>query len=198
MRQYSKNDIQEVVQAFQNHEILAFPTDTVYGVGCLYGDIEDLNKLKRVKNRDEKKAVPMMVSSLEQMEQVAYVDERTRKIVNTFLPGALTLIVPLKEGIDKEFTNGMNSIAIRMPEDEFVLEVISRLNTPLFVTSANQSGAATALTYEDAKEQLPSLDGIVLGTCKALQASTILDCTKKDLSVLRKGPLSLDEIEKAI
>ncbi|MCF0105600.1 MAG: threonylcarbamoyl-AMP synthase, partial [Holdemanella sp.] len=170
MKQYSKKDIKEVVQAFKNHEILAFPTDTVYGVGCIYGNLNDLNRLKRIKHRDETKAIPMMVSSIEQMEQVAYVDDRTRRIVEQFLPGPLTLIVPLKDTIDRDYTNGMDTIAIRMPEDDFVLEVISLLNTPLFVTSANQSGASTALTFEDAKEQLPNLDGIVLGTCKELQA----------------------------
>lgn len=78
---------------------------------------------------------------------------------------------------------------------KFILDVIDELNCPILVTSANQSGEKTALTSDDVYEQLPKIDGIVLGTCKALQASTIVDCTKDKLVILRPGPISLEELE---
>ena len=197
MKKYNQDNIQEVIDAFNHHEILAFPTDTVYGVGVKFGNLNDLNRLKKAKNRVETKPIPVMVSTIEQLESFCQLTLREKKIISLFLPGALTLILPLKEGINKEFTNGNPTIAIRMPEDDFVLNVISQTG-PLFVTSANQSGQATSLTYEDALEQLPNIDGIVFGKCKALQASTIVDCTKEELAILRQGPISLQQLNNAI
>lgn len=86
MKQYTKQDIHDVARAFINHEIIALPTDTVYGVGVVYGDVKDLGKLKHAKHRPETKPIPMMVSNIETMEQVAIVDDRTKKIVDHFLP----------------------------------------------------------------------------------------------------------------
>ena len=190
MKKYTKNQIEDVVTAFENHGILAFPTDTVYGVGVKYGNLEDLRRLKNAKHRPEEKPIPMMVSSVEQIEKVAHINESTKKMIDTFMPGALTIVVRLKEDVSREFTNGKDTIAIRMPDDEFVLSVINRLNCPLMVSSANMSGEPTALTMEDALKQLPHIDGIVEGTCKQLMASTIVDCTQDVFKILRPGPIT--------
>ena len=190
MRKYSKDERMSVVEAFKNHDIIAFPTDTVYGVGVKYGDLEDLARLKNAKHRPEEKPIPMMVSNLEQIEQVAELNDSTRKIIQKFMPGALTIVVKLKENVSRDFTNGKDTIAIRMPDDEFVLDVIEQLQCPLLVSSANLSGEPTALTMEDALNQLPHIDGIVKGECKQLMASTIVDCTQSELKILRPGPIT--------
>ena len=198
MKTYSKEEINAVADALQNHKIIALPTDTVYGVGVMYGDLKDLQRLKNAKHRPETKPIPMMVSSIEHMEQVAVVDKRVKKIAERFLPGALTLVLRVKEEVPVEYTNGLETIAIRIPDEPFILKVIDVLNTPLLVTSANQSGAKTALTSDDVFEQLPDIDGIVLGTCRALQASTIVDCTQEKLKILRPGPITLEQLEACL
>lgn len=198
MRTYSKEEINAIADALQNHKIIALPTDTVYGVGVMYGDLKDLQRLKNAKHRPETKPIPMMVSSIEHMELVAVVDERVKKIAEQFLPGALTLVLRVKEEVPAEYTNGLETIAVRIPDEPFILKVIDVLNTPLLVTSANQSGAKTALTSDDVFEQLPDIDGIVLGTCRALQASTIVDCTQEKLKILRPGPITLEQLEACL
>lgn len=198
MRTYSKEEINAVADALQNHKIIALPTDTVYGVGVMYGDLKDLQRLKNAKHRPETKPIPMMVSSIEHMEQVAVIDERVKKIAEQFLPGALTLVLKVKDSVPKEYTNGLDTIAIRIPDEPFILRVIDELNTPLLVTSANQSGAKTALTSDDVLEQLPDIDGLVLGKCRALQASTIVDCTQEKLKILRPGPITLEQLEACL
>lgn len=198
MRTYSKEEINAVADALQNHKIIALPTDTVYGVGVMYGGLKDLQRLKNAKHRPETKPIPMMVSSIEHMEQVAVVDERVKKIAEQFLPGALTLVLKVKDNVPKEYTNGLDTIAIRIPDEPFILRVIDELNTPLLVTSANQSGAKTALTSDDVLEQLPDIDGLVLGKCRALQASTIVDCTQENLKILRPGPITLEQLEACL
>ena len=190
MKIYDKKNLKEVVELFENHGIIAFPTDTVYGVGVKFGDVNDLVRLKNAKHRPEEKPIPMMVSNLKQIEMVADINDMTRKIIEKFMPGALTIVVNLKDGVSREFTNGKDTIAIRMPDDDFVLSVIDRLDCPLLVSSANVSGEPTALTMEDALGQLPHIDGIVRGECKQLMASTIVDCTLAELKVLRPGPIS--------
>lgn len=198
MRTYSKEEINAVAYALQNHKIIALPTDTVYGVGVMYGDLKDLQRLKNAKHRPETKPIPMMVSSIEHMEQVAVVDERVKKIAEQFLPGALTLVLKVKDSVPKGYTNGLDTIAIRIPDEPFILHVIDELNAPLLVTSANQSGAKTALTSDDVLDQLPDIDGLVLGKCRALQASTIVDCTQENLKILREGPITLEQLESCL
>lgn len=198
MNTYKLDQIDEVVNGFKNHEIIAFPTDTVYGVGVMYGDLNDLDRLKNIKNRPETKPIPMMVSSIEEMKQIALVDERTEKIVKHFLPGALTLVLPVSKEVDSAYNNGLDTVAVRIPEQEFVLNVISKLKKPLLVSSANQSGKPTALTSDDVLSQLPNIEGLVLGKCKELEASTIVDLTKDELVILRQGPITLEELKSVL
>ncbi|MBQ0065973.1 MAG: threonylcarbamoyl-AMP synthase [Firmicutes bacterium] len=198
MKQYKTEQITEVVEALNSHQIIAIPTDTVYGVGVKYGDLQDLDALKHAKNRPETKPIPFMVCDLEMMENIAYVDNRTKKIVSSFLPGALTLVLKKKESVSDAYTNGMDTIAIRIPDVDFIINLIKQLGSPILVSSANQSGQKTAVTYNDVFEQLPNIDGIVIGACMAGQASTIVDCTKENIVILREGPISLEEIKAVL
>lgn len=194
MRIYEESEIKEVIQALNDHHIVSFPTDTVYGVGVKLGQLEDLERLKKAKNRPETKAIPVMVSSIDQIGSLAVLNDRANKIAQAFLPGPLTLILESK--LAAEFTNGMDSVAIRIPDHSALLEIIEKTG-PLFVTSANQSGQVTALTFSDALEQLPKIDGILKGECRQLEASTIVD-TRNGCHILREGPITLAQLEKVL
>lgn len=198
MKMYTQDQLDQVVDAFQEHKVLALPTDTVYGVGVLYGDLADLDHLKHAKHRPETKPIPMMVSNLEQMKQIAKVDARTEKLVQTFLPGPLTLVLPVSETLDLAYTNGKKTVAVRIPDEPFVLAVIEKLGKPLLVSSANVSGKPAAVSYQEAMDNLPNIDGIIQGECKQLEASTIVDCTQDKLSILRPGPILLKELTNCL
>ena len=198
MMMYTQEQLDQVVDAFQAHKVLALPTDTVYGVGVLYGDLADLDHLKHAKHRPETKPIPMMVSNLEQMKQIAKVDARTEKLVQTFLPGPLTLVIPVSETLDLAYTNGKKTVAVRIPDEPFVLAVIEKLGKPLLVSSANVSGKPAAVSYQEAMDNLPNIDGIIQGECKQLEASTIVDCTQDKLSILRPGPILLKELTNCL
>jgi L-threonylcarbamoyladenylate synthase len=198
MKMYTQDQLDQVVDAFQAHKVLALPTDTVYGVGVLYGDLADLDHLKHAKHRPETKPIPMMVSNLEQMKQIAKVDARTEKLVQTFLPGPLTLVLPVSETLDLAYTNGKKTVAVRIPDEPFVLAVIEKLGKPLLVSSANVSGKPAAVSYQEAMDNLPNIDGIIQGECKQLEASTIVDCTQDKLSILRPGPILLKELTNCL
>ncbi|MCF0259496.1 MAG: threonylcarbamoyl-AMP synthase [Erysipelotrichaceae bacterium] len=198
MKKYSAGSLDEAAAALCNHDILLIPTDTVYGVGVIYGSLEDLERLKQIKHRPETKPIPLMGSSIEMLEQVVDFDERARKAAKTLLPGALTMILPLKKDTDRAFFNHLETAAIRIPDEPAVLKLIEKAGRPLFVSSANVSGFPPALNTEEAIAALPNADGIVEGTCANQMASTIADFTQKEIKILRSGPIEYDTVINAV
>jgi L-threonylcarbamoyladenylate synthase len=136
----------------------------------------------------------MMCAKLEQAEKIVQIPDEARKIAEAFLPGALTLILPLQPDADRLYTNGKDSAALRIPDAPFLLQVMEQLDCPLLVTSANISGMPAALTTAQALDALKEIDGIVDGECEAKQASTIIDCTKTSVTLVRQGPVSFEQI----
>ncbi len=198
MKHYTNQDVLAMVQDFQEGKVLAFPTDTVYGVGVLYGHKESLERLKAMKHRDKNKPIPMMCSDLDQVKDLIELSPMAKALAKAFLPGPLTLIVALKPEVDRFFTNGKDTIALRIPNEPVLLSILDHLQAPLMVSSANLSGQPAALTPEQAIQMLPNLDGILEGECKEGQASTIVDCTKQIPIILREGPISLDQIQAVV
>lgn len=190
-----KESIEEVADLLTRGKLVAFPTDTVFGLACVYDSEEAIQSMKIAKNRPDSKPFPMMVSSKEQIEEIAYVDEKIRRIIDSWMPGAITLVMRKKECVPDYVTNGESTIAIRMADDEFVLRLIKMVGKPLLVTSANISDQHSATSDSEAMEQLNGrIDAIVRGNSLGARASTIVDVTKEELVVLREGPISLKRI----
>ncbi len=198
MKQYSSTQTREMAQDLKDGKILAFPTDTVYGVGCICGDLDALQRLKQIKKRPESKPIPMMCASLDQVEDIVEISPLAQKLADAFLPGAMTLIVRLKENASREYTNGKDTIALRIPDAPVLLEVMRQTARPLMVSSANLSGEPAALCMKEAADMLPALDGILDGPCQEGIASTIVDCTGDAPVILRQGPIHLEEIKKVL
>ena len=198
MKEYLSSQIDQMAQDLKDGKILAFPTDTVYGVGTIYGNPKALSRLKSIKNRPETKPIPMMVSRLEQAKGIVEMTPTATKLAEKLLPGALTLIVPLTEHADRQYTNGMDTAALRIPNAPILLKVMDQLDRPLMVSSANLSGQPAALCKADAMAMLPRLDGILDGECVDNQASTIVDCTTDTIRILREGPISMETLLDAL
>ena len=194
-----KEQMDEVMALLNHGEVVAFPTDTVFGVAVCYDDYDAIEKMKYAKGRDEGKPFPMMVSSLSDIYQVADVDHKYEKLMKTLMPGAITIVVNKKENVPNFVTNGKSTIAIRMPDDDFVLSLISKIGKPLLVTSANLSGGANTSTTEEVLAQLNGrIAGIVDGHSGGSVASTIVDLTSADLKILREGVISKERIEECL
>ena len=199
MKIYNKSEIDTIALELKNGKVIAFPTDTVYGVSVIYDDLVALENLKRAKGRPETKPIPTMVASLEQIRKIAVVDDRALKVIKSFMPGAITIILPKKDEVSDYITNGKKTIAIRIPNDEFILELIDKCGKPLLVSSANLSGGDNSFTTNDVLAQLDGrIDGIVEGTAGGKLASTIVDLTGDNIIILREGPISYEEIVKTL
>ena len=105
-----------IIDYLRSGKIVAFPTDTVFGLGCIYDDEAAISRIKMAKGRDEKKPLPMMCNSLKMIESVAYVSSDVRRIIEHFTPGALTIIFKKKETVKDYVTNGLDTIGIRIPD----------------------------------------------------------------------------------
>lgn len=194
-RRYQKEEISEVVDALKSGKVIAFPTDTVFGLGVAYGNEEALHHLKHAKIRPEEKPIPMMVASLKQIHQVAKVSEKAEKLIQAFMPGAFTIVLEKKDSVAEYVTNGMKTIAIRMPDDTFVLSLMEQLDRPLMVSSANISAQHACQTSDDVLKQLDGrIDGIVEGESKSSVASTIVSVIDDEVKILRNGKISEDAI----
>lgn len=194
MKKYdSFDDLVSLKAAFNKGEVIAFPTDTVFGLAVIYDDKEAIDKLKRIKNRDAHKPLPMMCSSIEMMEEIARMSYDAKVVAEHFLPGALTMVLNKKEHIPDYVTNGFKTIAIRIPEYEGILKLIDYIGKPLLVTSANISDKPALQKYEDVINELTDIDGIVCIDALSSMASTIVDMSE-DFKILRQGKISREDI----
>ena len=195
----TKKDSAQIVEILNRGGVVAFPTDTVYGLAVRYDLKEAILKMKEAKQRPETKPFPMMVSSKAQIERVAVTDARSQKLIDHWMPGALTLVFKKRPEVDELVTNGFPTIGIRMPDDDFVLEIINRVGVPLLVPSANLSGQPSCTTSEEVLKQLDGrIDAVVLGESGASTASTVCDTTGDELKILRQGPIKLEDLKASI
>lgn len=192
------NDVESVVNILNNGGVVAFPTDTVYGLGCRFDNLEAIKALKKAKGRDENKPLPFMCSHIKDINNVAYVSDDALKVINKLMPGALTVILKKKEDVSDYITNGFDTIGIRIPDDDYVLNIINSCKVPLLVTSANKSNMPTGTTSTEVLEQLDGLiDGVVIGESAMKRASTIVNLID-GVRIVREGPIDLKTIEDTI
>lgn len=179
--------------------VIAYPTDTVYGLGACMNSAEAVEKIFMVKSRPRSMALPLLVGNISQIEQLAAgVSQTARCLIKAFFPGAVTLVLPASDEVPPYLKTRENTIALRIPNHPVPLALIAGIGTPIVGTSANLSGHPNPLTGREVNEQLGARIELVIegGRCSGTE-STILDVTGEVPIVLRKGTVSVSEIEKA-
>jgi L-threonylcarbamoyladenylate synthase len=175
-------------QLLREHRLVAFPTDTVYGLGTLAFDGPTVLKLYVAKERPPEKAIPILIADLADLDQVARdVPPIAYRLIEAFWPGALTIVAPKQPRIPIEVST-TNTVAVRMPDLELVRDLM-RLTGPLAVTSANRSAGPNPRTAQEVLDQLAGrIDAIVDGgQTPGGVPSTVVDCTQAAPVILRAG-----------
>ena len=198
MKRFSEDDIDEIVDILKNNGVISVPTDTVYGVCARIDSKKAHDNLILVKNRPKTKPFPVMCANEEQIKDIAIVNEKAEKIIKAFMPGPITIVLNKKETVPDYITNGKKTIAIRMATSKTLEKIILSLETPIFMSSANQSGEKTSESLEEIEKNCPKINGILEGKIKLGVGSTIIDCTSEKIKVLREGPIKLEEINNII
>ncbi|MDR3215668.1 MAG: threonylcarbamoyl-AMP synthase [Bacilli bacterium] len=182
-------------QQIKNDGVIAFPTETVYGLGCRYDSFLAYNKIFEIKDRDGNKALTLMLHDKNDILKYAQVDSKLLRVINKFMPGAITIVVPIKE--DVEIIGCTSTVGIRIPDSKELLAFLKNMEIPLFVTSANISGQRALVNYDDVYETFNNkIAGIVKGDISNGQASTVVSFINNKISILRAGPISIEQIEK--
>lgn len=198
IKRYKQNEIEELVKILKNDGVISVPTDTVYGICARIDSKIAYDKLMKVKNRPSSKIFPIMCANEEQIKEIAIVNAREEKIIKAFMPGPITLILKKNKELPNYVTNGKDTIAIRMATSEAVKKIILELKSPIFMTSANQSGEKECSNLKEIEEKCPLLDGMMEGNVVFSKGSTIVDCTSEEIKILREGPISIKQILFAI
>lgn len=197
IKRFKKDEIDELVKIIKNDGVISVPTDTVYGVCARIDSKKAYDRLIEVKNRPKNKLFPIMCADEEQIKSIAVVDKRAEKLIHTFMPGPITLILKKKFGLPGYINNGCDTIAIRMATSNELKELIKRCESPVFMSSANQSGEQTCTSLDEIEKKCPMLDGMMEGTVLFGESSTIVDCTSDEIKILRSGPISIEQIKIA-
>lgn len=185
----------EALKVLLNGGLVAFPTDTVYGLGALITLPASIERLFFAKERETSKAIAVLIGTPEQLELVAaQTNEEVRRLARRFWPGALTLVVARHPDLP-EILSQRSTVGVRMPDHPDALALLSR-SGPLATTSANLSGGANPQNAADVLAQLDGRVELVLdgGPVPGGLPSTVVDCTRDKLVILRQGPITLAQL----
>ena len=192
MNSFSPRLLNQAVQILRDGGVVAFPTDTVYGVGVDPFQPEAVRKLYRIKGRPEDKPIAILVGSIEDVARVAQTPSRTfSRLADRFWPGGLTLIVETRE-LPPEITAGGSTVGVRMPDHPLTLELLRGFGGPIATTSANRSGENPATSAEEVGAQLGDHVNLIVdgGDTITKVASTVLDLSVSPPKILRHGGIS--------
>jgi L-threonylcarbamoyladenylate synthase len=187
------------IQTLENGGLVTFPTDTVYGLAARVYDTDGIDRLYAVKGRDSAKAIPVLLSSPDELAQVtAGMNAAARRLAQRFWPGPLTLVVPRHPSLPANLSN-LPTIGVRMPNHPVALALMRR-SGPLAVTSANRSGGENACTAHEVLAQLDGRIELILdgGQTPGGLPSTVVDCTGAELTILRQGPITAADLQQAL
>ena len=198
MKRYTKMQIDELAEILKNDGVISVPTDTVYGVCACMNSKKAFERLVETKNRPESKLFPIMCADLEQIKSVAIVNDIAEKLINAFMPGPITIILKSNPELPKYVNNNGKTIAIRMATSKALEELIKKVGSSIFITSANQSGQPTCKNLDEIEKACPKLDGMMEGEVSFGRGSTIVDCSLNEIKILREGPITIEEIKSKL
>ncbi len=191
----NESALRRAVEILQAGGLVAFPTDTVYGLAVLPWDVDAVARLYEAKQRPPDRPIPTLLSDEDRLGRVAVLTPRVKalakKLSARFWPGGLTLVLPKTEAVPAVVSAG-STVGVRVPDLSFARELIREAGGVLAVTSANLSGQPSPITAQEVERQLGKRISLIIdgGPCKGGIPSTILDCTAFPPLLLRRGAIS--------
>jgi len=194
-----EQQIEQAIEILKRGGIVAFPTDTVYGLGANALDEGAVLRVYEAKGRPRHLALPLLLADISQIAAVARpVPEIAWRLAQRFLPGGLTLVLHKASSVSTVVSGGGEKIAVRVPNHPVPLALIEGLGAPITGTSANLTGSPSPDTAEEVHQQMGDRVDLVIdgGRCPGGMDSTVLDLTGETPRILREGAISRGEIER--
>jgi L-threonylcarbamoyladenylate synthase len=193
-------DLDEAIAVLNASELVAIPTETVYGLAANALDVAAVSKIFEAKNRPFFNPLILHFATVNQIEQYAELDETSKLLANHFMPGPFTLLLNKKKAVPDLVTAGSNKVAVRIPNHTMTLQLLSQLHFPLAAPSANPFGYVSPVTANHVLQGLQGkikyiLDG---GNCTVGLESTIIEVDNNQIVLHRAGGISIEEIEAVV
>ena len=195
----SPETLHVILQILTDGGLVAFPTDTVYGLGALAFNGHAVESIYTAKARPIDKSIPVLLSDLMELEKVtSLIPAMALNLASHFWPGPLTLVVPKNQALPDSISAD-ETVGVRIPDNKITRSLL-RVAGPLAVTSANKSGGKNPTTSEEVFAQLGGRIDLILdgGRTAGGVPSTVVDCTRREPIILRGGPISLEEIKSVL
>ena len=192
-----EKQIEKAVAILKNGGLVAYPTDTVYGLGACMTDTAAVDRIFQVKGRPKGMALPVLLADRKQIEEiVTSVPPAARRLIDAFFPGALTIILTKSNVVPEIITGGGRTVAFRIPNHPVPLALIKGLGKPIVGTSANLSGQPSALTAAEVQTQIGDKIDMVIdgGRCPGGIESTVVDLSGEKPVVRRQGAISIEKL----
>jgi L-threonylcarbamoyladenylate synthase len=190
-----------IKKAIENHDLIVFPTETVYGLGASIYDEIAVKKIFTTKGRPQDNPLIIHIADLSQLDLlVTEVNAYAKKLINAFWPGPLTLVLPKSKAVPNLITANLLTVAVRMPKDSLAREVIKAAGVPLCAPSANLSGKPSGTTFEAVYRDFFGKVAVFVdgGIPEYGIESTVIDLTAKIPTILRPGAVSVEAIENIL
>lgn len=202
-------DIKRAGEIIAGGGIVAFPTETVYGLGANALDEEAVKKIYKAKGRPSDNPMIVHISQVSDVHDIAEISEATmsekavenfRRCSDAFWPGPLTMVLPKKEIVPLTTTGGLDTVAIRMPSHKTARMLIEYSGCPIAAPSANLSGKPSPTTAEHTLDDMDGrIDAIIFGSdCQVGIESTVVDMRKDEPVILRPGRITAEDLSNAI
>jgi L-threonylcarbamoyladenylate synthase len=194
-----QKQVEQAITILKRGGVVVCPTDTVYGVGAAINIERAVERVYQIKGRPLGRALPILLADKSQIAEVAkVVPPLAWRLADRFFPGALTIVLFKADSVSDIVTGGLKTIAVRIADHPIPIAVVRGLGAPIVGTSANLSGSPSALTAEEARDQLGEWVDMIIdgGRCPGGTESTIIDLTGERPRILRKGPISLEELKE--
>ena len=194
-----QKQVEEGIFILKRGGIVAFPTDTVYGLGASINIRHAVEQVYKVKERPRSLPLPLLLADKSQIAEVAeLVPQAAWRLADKFLPGALTIVLYKSKSVPDIITGGGKTVAIRIPAHPLPLALIQGVGTPIVGTSANLSGKPSALTAAEVYAQLGNKVDLIIdgGRCPGGRESTIVDLTGEVPLILREGAISREKLKQ--
>ena len=192
-----KELIRLAVDIIKNNGLVVYPTDTLYGIACNALSKKAITKVYKAKGREFKKPLSIAFHSLLQAKKHVKFNKTALKLAKKFLPGPLTIVLPMKYRFPKELTLGSKNVGIRIPNNKVALELIKKFGYPITATSANISGDKDPVVAEDAIKQIGDKVDLILdgGKCKLENPSTVVKVLDNKIKILREGAIKRHQLK---
>ena len=199
MKILQANQLDEAAKLLREGKVIAFPTETVYGLGVIYDSKEAYDALVAVKRRPPDKPFTLMLADLEDVKKFAVLNHISEAIVKNFMPGQITMITKAQPGLPSWCVSNVGNVGVRIADYDLIRDLIRKTGKPLLVPSANKSGEQPGTTAQEVVGAFgEELAAVIEGKTISKVPSTIVLVEDKFTEVFREGAIKIEDIKKVI